>query len=28
VIQWDLTEENGSWILNKLTKVGEENEEG
>jgi len=28
VIQWDLTEENGSWILNKVKKVGEENEEG
>jgi len=28
VLQWDLTEENGSWVLNKLAKVGEENEEG
>ena len=28
VLQWDLIEENGSWILNKLNKVGEENEEG
>lgn len=25
VLQWDQSEENGSWIL---TKVGEENEEG